>query len=93
MKLNGESVTPVLKDGRLTYTPAKDLADGKYVVELIVTRKDGKKAEKIWSFFVGESGLSLYFGQMHSHTAEYSDGAGTLEDAYEHACRPRTSIS
>ena len=32
MKLNGESVTPVLKDGRLTYTPAKDLADGKYVV-------------------------------------------------------------
>ena len=35
MKLNGESVTPVLKDGRLTYTPAKDLADGKYVVELL----------------------------------------------------------
>ena len=89
MKLNGESVTPVLKDGRLTYTPAKDLADGKYVVELSVTRKDGKKAEKIWSFFVGESGLSLYFGQMHSHTAEYSDGAGTLEDAYEHAMQAK----
>ena len=27
----------------------------------------------------------LRFGVMHSHTAEYSDGAGTLEEAYAHA--------
>lgn len=26
---------------------------------------------------------------MHSHTAEYSDGAGTLEDAYEHAMQAK----
>lgn len=31
-----------------------------------------------------QENYNLYFGQLHSHTS-YSDGAGTITDAYEHA--------
>ena len=67
------------------YTPAAALEDGKYTAEVIITRKDGKKVSRSWSFYVGEAGYKAKFGQIHSHTAEYSDGSGTLENAYEHA--------
>lgn len=89
MTVNGESVTPTVTAGKVSYQPASSLADGKYVVALTITRADGKQTDKTWSFFVGEAGMSLYFGQFHSHTAEYSDGAGTLEDAYEHAMQAK----
>lgn len=68
-----------------SYTPAAALEDGKYTAEVTITRKDGKKVSRSWSFYVGEAGYKVKFGQIHSHTAEYSDGSGTLENAYEHA--------
>ena len=82
MSVDGAAVTPTVTDNKVTYKPAADMTDDRHTVSFTVTRSDGKKAEMVWSFYVGEAGLSLYFGQMHSHTAEYSDGAGTLEDAY-----------
>ncbi|MBO4419818.1 MAG: S-layer homology domain-containing protein, partial [Oscillospiraceae bacterium] len=85
MQLDGETVAAVASGDKLSYTPAEDLADGKHNVSVTITRTDGKSVSKNWSFFVGEGGETLYFGQIHAHTAEYSDGAGTLEDAYEHA--------
>ncbi|MGN0351275.1 MAG: hypothetical protein ACI4ES_06440 [Roseburia sp.] len=68
-----------------TYTPSSDLSDGKYTASVTITRKDGKSVSKKWSFYVGTEGVQLYFGQIHSHTGEYSDGSGTLEQAYEYA--------
>lgn len=85
MKLDDLSVTPTVTDSKITYRPAANLEDARHTVSVTVTRSDGKTAEMTWSFFVGEAGISLYFGQIHSHTAEYSDGAGQLEDAYEYA--------
>ena len=85
MTLDGAEVKPTVSAAKVSYKPSSNMADDRHIVELTVTRADGKKAEMTWSFFVGEAGMSLYFGQIHSHTAEYSDGAGQLEDAYEHA--------
>ena len=83
MTVNGEDVTPVYADGKVSYTPAEDMADGRVTVTLTVTRADGKSVSKSWSFIVGESNYTLYFGQLHSHTT-YSDGSGSLESALEY---------
>ena len=85
MKVDGTAVIPTVSGNQITYTPAADMTDGRHTVAVTVTRADGKQAEMNWFFFVGESNMRLYFGQIHSHTAEYSDGAGQLEDAYEYA--------
>ena len=85
MLLDGEAVSAAVEGSKLSFVPAEDLADGKHTVSVTITRADGKSVNKTWNFFVGEGGETLYFGQIHSHTSEYSDGAGTLEDAYEHA--------
>ncbi|MDO4543937.1 MAG: CehA/McbA family metallohydrolase [Clostridia bacterium] len=85
MTLNGEAVTPVISGNTATYTPAADMADGKYTVTVKITRADSKEIEQTWSFYVGEAQYAFYFGQLHSHTAEYSDGSGTLEQAFEYA--------
>ncbi len=85
MLLDDEAVPAQVSGSKLSYTPAEDLADGKHSVSVTITRADGKRVSKTWNFFIGEGGETLYFGQIHAHTAEYSDGAGTLEDAYTHA--------
>lgn len=85
MLLNGEAVTATIDGATASYTPASDLADGKYQVEVTVTRNDGKQASIAWSFNVGDVQYQLYFGQLHSHTAQYSDGTGTLAQAYDYA--------
>lgn len=85
MTVDGEAVNPTVTADKISYRPVSAMTDDRHTVAVSVTRADGKKAEMTWSFFVGEAGMSLYFGQMHSHTAEYSDGAGQLEDAYEYA--------
>ena len=85
MLLDGEPVEAQFEDGRIFYVPAEPLEDGKHTVKVTITRADGKTVVKEWFFYVGDSGEALYFGQVHSHTSEYSDGAGALEDAYEHA--------
>jgi len=83
MTINGEAVAAVFENGVLSYTPVEDMADGRTTVTVTVTRADGKTAEKVWSFTVGQAQFQLYFGQLHSHTT-YSDGSGSLESALEY---------
>ena len=85
MTVDGTEVAPTVTASRISYKPTANMTDDRHVVDLKITRGDGKETEMTWSFFVGEAGMSLYYGQIHSHTAQYSDGAGTLADAYEHA--------
>ena len=84
MKVNDTAVEASYADGKVSYTPAEDMADGRVNVTVTVTRTDGKTAEKSWSFTVGEAQYKLYYGQLHSHTGEYSDGSGTLQQALEY---------
>jgi len=81
MTVNGQTVAAEYKDGAVTYTPTADLTDGRVTVEVTVKRSDNKVGTKTWSFTVGEAQFAAYFGQLHSHTAEYSDGSGTLDEA------------
>lgn len=81
MTVNGQTVEATYANGTVTYTPAADLADGRVIVEVTVKRFDNKVGTKTWSFTVGEAQFAAYFGQLHSHTAEYSDGSGTLNEA------------
>ena len=84
MKVNDTAVEASYADSKVSYTPAEDMADGRVNVTVTVTRTDGKTAEKSWSFTVGEAQYKLYYGQLHSHTGEYSDGSGTLQQALEY---------
>ena len=83
MTVNGAEVEAVYAGGKVSYTPAEDMADGRVSVTVTVTRADGKASSKSWSFTVGESQYQLYFGQLHSHTT-YSDGSGTLDAALDY---------
>ncbi|MDY5943439.1 MAG: S-layer homology domain-containing protein [Oscillospiraceae bacterium] len=80
MTVNGKEVDAAYADGKVTYTPAADMADGKVTVTVTVKRTDNKESSKTWSFTIGEALFQKYFGQLHSHT-QYSDGAGSLESA------------
>ncbi len=80
MTVNGQSVNATFAEGKLSYTPAGDMPQGRTTVVVTVTRADGKKAEKTWSFTLGQAQYALYFGQLHAHTT-YSDGSGSLETA------------
>ncbi|MBF4695769.1 S-layer homology domain-containing protein [Fusibacter ferrireducens] len=63
-----------------SYTPST-LVDGSYTATVkIIRSEDDKTKVDSWFFTVGESKYKAYFGQLHSHTAEYSDGSGTLQD-------------
>lgn len=80
-----DSSLPVIAQvsgNKAEYTPLADLTDGKHTITAVIKRGDGVSTTYSWSFTVGEAKYELYFGQLHSHTAEYSDGTGTLEDAY-----------
>lgn len=81
MTVNGEAVAFTYENGTVSYTPEADMEDGGVTVTITVTRADGKEATKSWNFVIGEAQYQLYFGQLHSHTGEYSDGSGTLSDA------------
>ncbi|MFR4013506.1 MAG: S-layer homology domain-containing protein [Oscillospiraceae bacterium] len=83
MTVNSEKVDAVYANGKVTYTPAADMADGKVTVTVTVTRADEKETSKTWSFTIGEATFQRYFGQLHSHT-QYSDGAGSLESALDY---------
>ena len=80
MTVGGKTVTATYKNGRVTYTPAADLPEGRTEVTVTARRADGKSASITWFFTVGATKYQHYFGQLHSHT-QYSDGAGTLTDA------------
>ena len=83
MTVNGQKVNAVYAGGRLAYTPAADMTDGRTNVTVTVTRADGKTASFNWFFTVGQAQYQLYFGQLHSHT-QYSDGAGSLDAALDY---------
>ena len=80
MTVGGKTVTPTYEGGRVTYTPAADLPQGRTEVTVTVRRADSKSASITWFFTVGATKYQHYFGQLHSHT-QYSDGAGPLTDA------------
>ena len=80
MTVGGKTVTVTYESGRVTYTPAADLPQGRTEVTVTARRADGKSASITWFFTVGATKYQHYFGQLHSHT-QYSDGAGTLTDA------------
>ncbi len=84
LKLNDVAVEAAYADGRVTYTPSEDMEDGRVNVSLTVTRADNVSTTKTWFFIVGKAQYRLYFGQLHSHTAEYSDGAGTLQQGLDY---------
>ncbi len=75
-----------VKEANVLYEYAtSELEDGVYTVTVSVTRtSDSISNEKIWSFTIGEQEYKAYFGQLHAHTAEYSDGSGTLADALDY---------
>ncbi len=83
MTVNGEKVDAAYANGKVTYTPAADMADGKVMVTVTVKRADNKETSKTWSFTIGEATFQRYFGQLHSHT-QYSDGAGSLDSALDY---------
>lgn len=83
MTVNGEKVEAVYAGGKVSYTPAVAMKDGRVNVTVTVTRADGKETSKSWHFTVGKATHQLYFGQLHSHTS-YSDGSGTLDAALEY---------
>lgn len=58
----------------------KDLIDGIYTVIVKAVRSDSQAIETTWNFTVGTPKIQAYYGQLHSHTAQYSDGSGTLQD-------------
>lgn len=66
-------------DGTFGYQTAT-LVNGTYAVTVSVKRADGQTATTTWNFVVGTPTFRPYFGQLHAHTAEYSDGSGTLMD-------------
>ena len=80
MTVGGKTVTATYEGGRVTYTPAADLPQGRTEVTVTARRADGKSASITWFFTVGATKYQHYFGQLHSHT-QYSDGAGPLTDA------------
>ena len=80
MTVGGKTVTATYESGRVTYTPAADLPQGRTEVTVTVRRADGKSASITWFFTVGKTTYQPYFGQLHSHT-QYSDGSGTLDSA------------
>ena len=85
------------EDAKIAYSYDKsnwiDYEAGKLVIEKLPTTiytkatKDGYKDSEISVYNYTEKtdkNYNIYFGQLHSHT-NYSDGAGTCEDAYKHA--------
>ncbi len=86
MTVDGKEVKAVYENGKVSYTPAADMEDGRVTVTVKVIRADGKTAEKSWSFTVGKARFQLYFGQLHSHTT-YSDGSGSLEEALNYVSK------
>lgn len=82
--VDGIEGTTSVDGEKATFNYEGELPDGKYTANVVITRQDGNSVTYSWNFTVGEPTYSFYFGQLHSHTAEYSDGTGTLEDVYSY---------
>lgn len=90
--INADSIKLLLDDKDVTYDSevtedhikhlvTEPLSDGTHKVNVHVEDKLGNASDIEWTFRVGS--LNHYFGQLHSHT-NISDGAGSLDEAYEH---------
>ncbi|MEG2420631.1 MAG: CehA/McbA family metallohydrolase, partial [Oscillospiraceae bacterium] len=79
-----EPVAMTVTDSKATYAPASDLATGRHDIVVTITRADGAVGTRSWFFNVGDPTYQFYFGQLHSHTGQYSDGSGTLADGLNH---------
>ena len=91
MTVNGQTVDALYDEntGVFSYTPDEDLPLGRTTVAVSAGRIPGSanygRDERVsWSFVVGDDPARLYFGQLHSHTGEYSDGVGTLAGALDY---------
>ena len=82
--VSGVEGTTSVEGNTAVFNYEGELADGKYNANVTIIRTDRRSVEFSWSFTVGEPQFGFYFGQLHSHTAEYSDGAGTLEDVFNY---------
>ena len=82
--VDGVEGTTTVEGEKATFNYEGELSDGKYNATVVINRQDNNSVTYSWSFTVGEPTYSFYFGQLHSHTAEYSDGTGTLEDVYNY---------
>ena len=88
LTLDGVDVTSkvtIKTTSSILYTPENDLSKGSHTA--VISLKDllGNETIKKWDFTVGEEEYKTYFGQIHSHTAQGSDGIGTYDEAYSHA--------
>ena len=83
LTVNEKAVKATYENGKISYTPDKDMADGRVDVQVTVKRTDGKSASLNWYFIVGTAQYQRYFGQLHSHT-QYSDGSGSLDTALDY---------
>ena len=68
MTVNGTEVKATYANGKVSYKPAADMANGRTTVTVTVTRKDGKSSAKTWSFTIGTAQYQRYFGQLHGDT-------------------------
>lgn len=88
LELDGVSITDkaTITENSIRYTPENDLEEGQHTLKLTLNDTVSKEnsISKEWTFYVGEEDVELYFGSLHSHT-NYSDGTGTVQDAYEYA--------
>ncbi|HWQ30404.1 MAG TPA: CehA/McbA family metallohydrolase [Negativicutes bacterium] len=82
--IDGTDVTTVsaVQESGVSYQPVQELSLGKHTVLVQVSDKLGNKAEYTWTFMIGEIQYNHFYGQLHSHTGEISDGQGTLDEAY-----------
>lgn len=71
-------------DGKTYSYQATDLAQGTYTATVTVVRADEASTSVKWTFTVGQAQYTAYFGQLHAHTAEYSDGSGTLKNGLDY---------
>ena len=75
-------------DKYITYMPEEELTVGDHKISLSLSDINGNNSVLEAVITVKEkvnvNGLNVYFGQLHSHT-NISDGAGSIEDAYDYA--------
>lgn len=76
------TVKAVIQENSVSYQPSQDMALGEHAIIVEVKDKLGNKSEYAWTFTIGEIEYNHYYGQLHSHTGEISDGQGTLDQAY-----------
>lgn len=77
--LSEQAMTTVTLNTAYKYQTS-NLSDGQYQAIVTVTRADNQVTTVSWNFVVGTPSFRAYFGQLHGHTAQYSDGSGTLAD-------------